>query len=563
MVAESKPARSALGLLFPHLSWAVPATLTVLVCVALDPISFESSHAVSLVLSLWAVLLVLAFALTRWGYGELVWPWPARGELRRGAAVKVVYVLLLCSSIVAAFNYYKLNAKQLTGVNDYMDVTYYYVNSKYFEELGHFDLYEALLIADDEGAKRMRKVKRFRDLRTYDFAKRSKAFRPERIEQIKSQFTAQRWTQFKSDVDFLTRHYRNWSYLMVDRGYNPPATWTFVGGTLSRLTPIEHMKIITMIDFLLIFVMFILIGRAFGAHALLFALLWFGLTFSGRWPILGQALLRFDWVATSVMAVCLWKLKRPGWAGGLLMYATLSRVFPILLFFAWFIGAVRVVVEKKALPREDRRFIFGAVTVLAVMVTGTIIQLGPSSFLETYQNLKLHAASYSSHRVGLADLFLYQGEWTGADVNANGGIAAKTEQFRSLKALITGIGLAVVAFLSVYIWRMRRPAYELIHLAIIPFFCVTAAQTNYYNVRLLLILAHASDLSKWRNRVGLALLFLVETLTQGVMVAGATRYAVTSWMSIGLSVYFVVYLGFLAWELRCSYRPARPALEPQ
>jgi hypothetical protein len=518
-------------------------------------ISFRVSHRYSIVVSLVAIGLALAYAFLYKKHPTLSWPWHLRGDAApKTLAVKAVYTALLCSCVFGAFNYYKFDREKFTGIRDYMDLVYYYTNSKYFAELGHFDLYPALLIADREGAGRMKNVRRYRDLRTYTFVPTQTAFHPERMEEIKGHFEPERWDAFTKDVDFLTRHYRNWSYVMMDRGYNPPATWTFVGGTLSRLTPIEKLKRITAIDVVLMALMFALVARAFGAAAMMFSLLWFTFTFSGRWPILGEPLLRFDWVATLVMSVCMLKLKRYSWAGGLMTYSMLSRVFPVLFFFPWLIYALRETVKQRRIPSEHLRFVMGGLAVLVLLVGGTMVQLGPHSFVETYENLKLHSESYSSHRVGLGDLLVFQSELTGGRLNADGTVMSKKDEVNALKGFTNAIGLIMIGLLSVYILRTKRPLHDLILLAVIPFYCVTVAQTNYYNLRLLLVVGHVADIGARRNQVGLILLFLVETLTQGVMVTGAERFTVTGFMSIGLFIYFVVYCAFLAQDFFAGRR---------
>jgi len=133
-------------------------------CMVKSPISFAESHVNSLYLSLCGVGLLIVFAVLQ-RFGLAGWPWRRARESWGLVPLKLAYTLLICATMFAAFNYYKFNKTQLTEVGDYMDATYYYVNSKFYEELGHFDLYPALLIADAEGPRKMLNVRRVRDLR--------------------------------------------------------------------------------------------------------------------------------------------------------------------------------------------------------------------------------------------------------------------------------------------------------------------------------------------------------------------------------------------------------------
>ncbi len=549
-------AKSILLAVAKNLPYFLAIAATVYKCIEHLPIRGLQPHEYAYKLTLAALGIAVAFFILRYWNPALAFPWRFKKKLPANVPTKILYTLLICSCIFGVFNYYKFDKghlydpKRPTAGLEHMDLTYYYVNSKYFDELGHFYLYPAILTADEEGPNRLRGIVKYRDLRTYDSVRRAAALTPELRAEIKGRFTPERWENFKNDVNYFTSHYGRWDYLMADRGYNPPATWTLVGGALSNAAPVEKLKLIAMIDFALITLMFVLIARAFGPAPMLFALLWFATTYSGKWPMVGQALLRFDWVAALIMAVCMLKLNRHGWAGGLLAYAALSRVFPILFIFPYGLLALYHLIQKRRFAPEHLRFIYGACAVLFVMVNGALLRLGPQSFVETAKNLSIHASSYSSHRIGLGDALVYRGETNWSEYMKNGGPERKKQEIIDMKPWLNGIGLAALAIIAVYVWKRRLEAHRLIYLAAIPLYCVTNAQSNYYNFRLILMLEHASNLSLHRNKIGLLLLFLVETATQLMMIQGAsTRYPVTSTASIGMLIYFIVMLAFMEYDI--------------
>ena len=524
-------------------------------CLHHGPVAWNDSHANARVLSVAGIAFVAAFAVLRWRTGSVQWPWKWADAPSAKLPAKILITLLACTCLFGAFNYYKFRKDLFVTVGDYMDVTYYYTNSKYFDELGHFELYAALLIADREDQGRLKNIRRVRDLNTYEIVPVEKVLTPERIAEVKGRFTPERWEEFKGDVRFLTRQNTNygWSYLMEDRGYNPPATWTLLGGALSNAVPIERMKNITMIDFALVCVMLLAIARAFGVVPMMFALLWFTCSFSGRWPMLGQALLRFDWSTALVMAICMLKLRHHAAAGALLTYSMLSRVFPMLFFFPYLAVMVCDSVRRKAIAKEHLWFVTGAGVAFVAIVGLTLLRLGPGSFVETVKNLSIHEKSFSSHRVGLGSALSYHGETKPVNIEQ------KRLYIESIKPYLKVTGLVMMGLIAVYIARKRPPAYETIMLAALPIFCVSNAQINYYNLRLALVVTHASDLRPLRNKVGLVLLFAIELLTQTVYLTGASRYAVTSLASWGMVGYFLVLIGFMAVGIvRPDYDKANP-----
>jgi hypothetical protein len=210
MSEETRKRHSLVRAALVNLPYAIVVAGAIAWCVWKRPISWSRSHKYAFMVSLAAVGLTFAFIILRRWNPKLVWPWRWRKHVPAKVASRALFTLLISACIFSVFNYYKFNPEVLLKVRDYMDVIYYYTNSKYFDELGHFDLYPAILVADQEGANRLRNIRSFRDLHTYDHVRRDRALTEERIKEIKGKFTPERWESFKNDVDFLTQKYRNW-----------------------------------------------------------------------------------------------------------------------------------------------------------------------------------------------------------------------------------------------------------------------------------------------------------------------------------------------------------------
>ncbi len=519
-----------------------------------SPISSRNADGGKLIVALVGACLVVVYGLRvrRFRKGEE----DPRLRLRAPDATKTfsitwfqnLVLILLC--VFGAMNYYRFDLRQLTTVGNYYDTTYYYLNSKYFEELGYQDLYLALLVADEENKNRLSHVTKLRDLETYQLTRRTTAVRVHRA-RIEACFTPERWNEFLHDSDWFVRRLKRAeaTYLFRDHGYNPPPPWTLVGGFLSSHVSVEHLKWITMIDFGLVLSMFAGVFWAVGWEACLLAFLWFVSTASGVWPIVGQALLRFDWLAATVGAACLLKKGRSGWAGGLLAYAALTRVFPGIFFLPYLFIVAREFLKTRTLSREARRFFFAAAAVSTVMIAGAYREYGGEAFVDAKEKLALHgsAASYSSLRMGLGDALIYRGERTRAELRPAGGISGKAEKLADLEPVLRGVGALVLLLTAWFVARTRPRAFEALPLAYFALFALTNPQYNYHNIRVLLMVWHASAPGRRRNMIGMALLFLTEVAALAMTTTGGIAYARTSVSSLGLLLYSLVQLGFVGW----------------
>jgi hypothetical protein len=193
------------------------------------------------------------------------------------------------------------------------------------------------------------------------------------------------------------------------------------------------------------------------------------------------------------------------------------------------------------------------------LVGAALVEYGPETFKESAHNLIMHNQSYSSHRVGLGDLLLFKGETTRAQINQNGGIHFKELVIQSMQTQLRLIALAAVAFIILFIARTKRPVYELVHLAIIPFFCMTNPQINYYYVRVLLVLWHGSNIDKPFHKLGLMFVFGIEVATQWAFMQHWARYTVTVTTSIGMAVYLSIIVLWMGYEIIRSFNFKRPA----
>ena len=496
----------------------------------------------------------------------LYWAW-ARRSGRDGVDsswMRPWRLVCLLAIIFGSFNYYNFNKQWAEGFDDYTDITYYYLNSKYFEELGYTNLYEAMLVADLEGPRRVApKIRTIRSLVTYEEEPAAVALAegPD----VREAFTPERWEAFKHDTDWFLRNriaehgirglQKNF---FVDHGYNPPPTWTLLGGTFSSLVPVEKVKWITSLDLVLILAMFLLIARSFGVHVALLVGVWYVGTFSSRWPVLTHSLFRFDWVVALTCGICFLSLRRHALAGAMLTWAALSRVFPFIFGVPLVARMAWDAWQERRVSRETRSFVNGAVGTLGVTVLLAWMMVGTSGFVTGAENLVKHngAEAYSSQKVGLGDALFYRGETTrlemrkqpcggferliGSDCEEHGNIYGKSKLLKLIEPQLKLVGVGAIILVCLFAIRSRRPLHQLPPLAVLPLFCLTNPSYYYYILRIVLVLFHAENLSRRSNVVGLCLLFAMEISAHATKLAGYERYTTTATTSWWLIVYFVV-----------------------
>ena len=480
-----------------------------------------------------------------------------------------VFAVLIC---IGAGRYFEYDLRNLTETVDFYDLTFYYLNSKYYHELGYTGLPEAILVADAGSARRLQHVTRYRELETYRVVSTRRALA--RSEAIRARFGKARFRQFTRDVEYISAHNLPWQYLFNDHGYNPPPTWTVVGRLLSTHVPLWHAKWITSVDLLLVAAMFMGVAWAFGELPLLCALLFFFWTGSSMWPLVGQALLRFDWLATATLGLAAAHRGRAVLAGALLAYATLVRVFPAILLWPYLVVIGAGLWQARRIDRGSMGLIVGGSLMTAGLCAAALADLGSEAFVEGFQKILLHGGpdSYSSMRVGLGDLLVFHGETTRAAMNLHGGTLGKAELIRAMAPtlrFVGGLSLALIATVTLRLHRQRP--WATMALGVIPLYCLTTPNITYFNIRLLLVVSLAAlEPSRLRALGGLLLLAVTECLTYYGEHAGL-RYYATSLTSVGLAGTFgfltLGYLYDLVWkpplllpQLQGWSRAARAAL---
>ncbi len=150
--------------------------------------------------------------------------------------------------VVAGANYLRWGPQLLFGNTDNYDLFHYYLNSKYFDELGYFDLYPAGILVDHENQGPLFP----RATSTWPRTSRATSGSPishalERGEIVKEKFTPERWAEFTHDALALQREKGQfdgglWKQMIQDHGFNGTPAWVALAKPLASVVPIEYRK---------------------------------------------------------------------------------------------------------------------------------------------------------------------------------------------------------------------------------------------------------------------------------------------------------------------------------
>jgi len=183
---------------------------------------------------------------------------------------------------------------------------HYQLGSKYFPELGYDGLYAASVQAQREVTPKVQPEPRIRDLRDYSLL--STRVDEPFFREVRDRFSPERWRAFRRDhyayQEALTRGAI--AAIRTDHGYNPTPFWTFMARTATAWLPAGEgaWRFLGALDIAVLAIAFAVVGRTYGLTVLSLCLVVVGTGYGWRFYYNGGALLRFDWLAASLLGVC-------------------------------------------------------------------------------------------------------------------------------------------------------------------------------------------------------------------------------------------------------------------
>jgi hypothetical protein len=304
--------------------------------------------------------------------------------------------------------------------------------------------------------------------------------------------------------------------------------------------------------------MFGAIYWAFGLEALAFGMIFLGVSYSFRWPLVGWSVFRYDWLAALVASAAFMKKERYKTAGFLIGYATCMRIFPAVFTFGLLAKGIHGIWKNDAIgwnnpikrvytgvPRHYWTMAGVMVITISVASIAAMARDGVGSFTRHFDDLAVHLKpeNLSSQRCGLGTALVFDGTH-----GTKKGYIPKEKKMEVGEKSGLKYGIAAVLLVLMGIGVTRLKDHEALLMGFIPFFLLSIASYYYYVMRMTVIVAHAQAIHKRRNAIGLALLFGIEVVTWTAELSERSRYFAVGWMGWMLTLYSVVMIALLLFD---------------
>lgn len=453
---------------------------------------------------------------------------------------------LVMAAVVASLAYVNFGAFHGRVYNHFWEQFHYVLGAKYFPELGYDGLYAASIEAQTEKnpeAYGGHIQPLIRDLRTNEMASTNAPDIRKHRQEVKERFSAERWDEFRDDnFHFLFRNTPGYiDTIRRDHGYNPPPSWTFVA-RLFAWAEIDDSTLawLANIDMILLITMFVFVFRTYGARLGCLALIVFGLNYAGRYYWVGGAFLREDWLACSVIGVCMLKREKYWAAGALFGWATAIRVFPVLFLFGPGILGLRALIRRERLKWSFQIVGGFALALLFALGVGSLTGRGPAAWNEFADAIVLHKGTWLTNNVGFDNVVIYDKQTMNRElVNFNLPepwihVQAKLARIEEERAVPLYAGKALLLLLLAAVcWRLKPADAAAVGGMVATFTLVIL--TNYYWQMLLLIPLLGSSVFLYGFLVMNLGMLILHLQTPSFEM----RYGILSWALLAL---FATYL---------------------
>ncbi|RJO64860.1 MAG: DUF2029 domain-containing protein [Myxococcales bacterium] len=378
----------------------------------------------------------------------------------------------------------------------YHDISHYYFGVKYAPELGYFNLYRCIVIAEAEGVAeaggkmpRIMRDREIRDLETYQMKRLEDIVSdPDEVERCKGRFAPERWAEFRADIEafYEVQHAGIYYDRCNDMGYNGSPVWGVLARPLAELTPVTPlgMRLLALLDIVLILAAFVLLWRAFDAEtALLTAAFYYAVFFNHQLFIIGS-FLRFDWMAALIAGLAWLKRGRQARAGVALAYAGLVRLFPFALLFGLLVKAAHGWISTKRLDRGHMRFFIAYGATVVVLASLSLAMFGVDYWREYAAKLDVHRQVVSSTRLGLPYLTMHIGRTFTVDSAADADLRVEALRHnRRVEGRRNAVAWGAMALfaLAIAVVSRRRADWETVALSY-PLVFLSMGLTVYYCV---------------------------------------------------------------------------------
>jgi hypothetical protein len=463
----------------------------------------------------------------------LVWLLWGRSAARRlsprtlRVSRRVLIAILIVAAALSVLVYNNFFNYHYGGYLNAYEFFHYYLGSKYFREIGYFDMYGAALAADEETGRLYRpRDGLVRDLRTLEYVPLDEVLADR--DRYRWSFSDERWREWVGDVSFFKERLgaAAWNRILRDRGYNATPVWTMiVGGGLSNRVSTGSgagMAFLALLDAFLLAAAFIAVAVVFGPRQALLMVVFLASSYLMAHVHMKGAFLRTDFVVALVLAACALKRRHYATAGVLVGYATTSRVFPavfaagLAVRFLWELrpgaaAALRSVRERSLYLR----FFSGFGAAVGILLLASVVYTGGGgAWSEFARKISVHRADYHVWNVGLPSVVAAELDSPSRAARSRGVLerlreteaTLETESLRSRRPWMRLVQVGVMLLWLLAILRLED--HDVLALGFVPMFVLVAPTYYYYIVLLLPFLFLAQRLDRWSGAIGLVYLFL-------------------------------------------------------
>jgi hypothetical protein len=493
--------------------------------------------------------------------GVLVWWWrdEAAGRNRRRQVRNAALATIGVIALAAWWNFGRFHFGG--GYIHVHEFFHYYVNAKYFPELGYTGLYDCVAAVETEQGRGAQMAQLWiRDLRTNDLRPGSPAIQNPALCRDRFESSA-RWDEFTHDVTWFMSNMNpaKRADIFTDHGYNGTPVWAIAGQLLANTGPVTRPKVLllALIDPVLLVMMLGLVWWAFGWQVLCVAVVWLGTNYPARFNFIGGAFLRQDWLFLAIGAICFARRGRMALAGFALSWSALLRIFPAFLVLGLVLKALLGMWRAKRVRLEPAhlRFVTGAVAGFLLLfplsfTTGGSRYSGVSEWTAFAQNSRKLISTPLTNHVGLPVVVAFdsstRSELVGKyweDAPWDTWKEARRQVFRERYVLYLGIVLAFVLVAARAVDRREDWLALVIGVGAIPFL---TELTSYYYI---ILLAFAFLWPQYPLAgIGLTVTALLTALTPAILTAEDDRYTL-------ISVFIVLFVMAVTYGVARRARP--------
>ncbi len=507
----------------------LPAGLPVAV-EALEPPDYDAAVARILATERWVSRAMLALAAGSIPLLLLAARW--RGRRR----------WILCSTLIAMGigGWIRLGTFHGDGrVLHAWDLTHYYLNAKYFDELRYTELYRCLAAHEREkGRGFMIDRSRVRNLDDNQVLQGS--WTQTDAGACRAEISPERWRAFGADADGVRRLfvYRHFHQALRDHGYNATPLQTAVLGALVKSTEARPgtFWLFFLLDVLAISVAVWALWWAFGplTAAAAALLIGYGDPWGFNWT--GGSLGRYFWLAALCGGLALLHRRRHLSGAFLVTASAMMRLFPGVLLAGPAIWALRSFVDRRHAPAAARLALGAAAAILAGAAIPAMIY-GADVYAQFFANTRIHAGVPPSNHLGLGALVSagldesVLGLPSAAPAEGTPGTSFIVRRF----AWLAGV-LAALAFL-IWAQRREREPWEGLVLAAPLLFCTLPLSS--YDYVWLVVLVPVAVTSRLRLATLLGFVALTNLFPEFVAESKAQYLAVSAALLVVLVIFFL------------------------